>query len=239
MRVPPDDCAVVAGSTPVVSLGHPLLPEIATLGVNPSSNEFLSRDGTLLTRTSGDSRHLSPSRVARARGDRPEATARNVDDCAAYFERRQAVLDGPEFGLWPAGRRGTISGVPALVPKGHSFNPHTPRSHPAHKAGRLDSRAALHLIRGTTTRNQRRRKSSRPKAVETATGIWGCPTESEGALRRGHHPERQGDLEGCTNPDTWRLTCGLAAGDGDEPAPLSMPGKRSSAFIRLLGGEIG
>ena len=48
-QAPPDGCAVVPGSTPVVSFGHPLKPEVATLGINPSSREFLNRGKTLFS----------------------------------------------------------------------------------------------------------------------------------------------------------------------------------------------
>lgn len=88
MRVPPDDCAVVPGSTPVVAFGHPLHPEVATLGINPSSGEFLSRDGSLL---SGGKRRLATLDslgVATSADIDNAAAAKIVDESATYFHRR-------------------------------------------------------------------------------------------------------------------------------------------------------
>ena len=82
----PDGLAVVAGSTPVVSFGAPVGPEVATLGINPSSVEFLDRYGMLLT---GDLRRLATDDSLDAAGPDPMARAQAVvDDCAGYFGRR-------------------------------------------------------------------------------------------------------------------------------------------------------
>lgn len=84
---PPDGCAVVPGSTPVVSFGHPLDPLVATLGINPSSGEFLSR-GRLLE---GGQRRLATllSIGASEHGAIDVAQASVIiDDCATYFDRR-------------------------------------------------------------------------------------------------------------------------------------------------------
>ena len=88
IQAPPEGCAVVPGSTPVVSFGHPLKPEVATLGINPSSREFLNRDKTLF---SGSKRRLATlesigtTNYADLDIDRAGAI---ISDCANYFDRR-------------------------------------------------------------------------------------------------------------------------------------------------------
>ncbi len=42
-RDPPEDCCVVPGTTPVVAFGEPRMAEVATLAINPSSREFMTR----------------------------------------------------------------------------------------------------------------------------------------------------------------------------------------------------
>jgi hypothetical protein len=53
---------IVAGSTPVTSFGDPLPASVATLGINPSSREFVGDDGLLLT---GDLRRLATAESVR------------------------------------------------------------------------------------------------------------------------------------------------------------------------------
>lgn len=77
---------VVSGSTPVVAFGDPSLATVATLGINPSAQEFVER-GTLL---SGPNRRLSTLESLGAR-DSEDLTDDQVQtviaDCASYFER--------------------------------------------------------------------------------------------------------------------------------------------------------
>jgi len=83
---PPRGCAIVPGSTPVVSFGHPLAPTVATLGINPSSGEFLS-GGQLM---SGPRRRLATlaSLGAANYSDVDDHMAiQIIDDCASYFQR--------------------------------------------------------------------------------------------------------------------------------------------------------
>jgi len=83
---PPSGCRVVLGSTPVVSFGHPLEPRVATLGINPSSGEFLA-GGRLLE---GPKRRLATLRSLGLNGhDEVDDTAAAaiIDDCASYFDR--------------------------------------------------------------------------------------------------------------------------------------------------------
>lgn len=87
-QAPPDDCCVVVGSTPVVSFGHPLNPEITTLGINPSSSEFIGRNRRLL---SGDKRRLATLEslgVSAYSAIDGEHATQIVSDCATYFERQ-------------------------------------------------------------------------------------------------------------------------------------------------------
>jgi hypothetical protein len=86
-RLPPGAAPVVPGSTPVVAFGDPALAEVATLGINPSANEFL-QDGRLLT---GKQRRLATleSLGAQRLDQLTEAqVATIVADCATYFQRQ-------------------------------------------------------------------------------------------------------------------------------------------------------
>ena len=87
-RPPPEGCGVVPGGTPVVSFGHPLRPNVATLGINPSNSEFLDGAKRLLI---GERRRLATLESIAATGhadiDRERAAA-IVDDCATYFRRQ-------------------------------------------------------------------------------------------------------------------------------------------------------
>lgn len=86
-ETPPEGCSVVPGSTPVISFGHPLNPSVATLGINPSSGEFLSNDRLM----EGDQRRLATLESLGATGydEIDEARAATIiDDCASYFERK-------------------------------------------------------------------------------------------------------------------------------------------------------
>lgn len=86
-RVPPAGCGIVAGTTAVVSFGDPVRPAVATLGINPSSGEFLGRDGLL----DDDHRRLATLPSLRV-SDHAEIDAVLgsiiVSECAGYFDRR-------------------------------------------------------------------------------------------------------------------------------------------------------
>src|SRR4051812_11608039 len=47
-RPPPQDAAVIPGTTPVVHFGDPATARYATLGINPSRREFLDKTGQFL-----------------------------------------------------------------------------------------------------------------------------------------------------------------------------------------------
>jgi len=87
VNAPPKDCFVVGGSTPVVAFGDPTRSRVATIGINPSCNEFL-RKGLLME---GDKRRLATYESLRVSGFAELGSNRGVailDDCKAYFQRR-------------------------------------------------------------------------------------------------------------------------------------------------------
>lgn len=88
VRTPaPANCAVVPGSTPVTSFGDPTRATTATLGINPSSAEFLARDGALLE---GTKRRLATT-ISLGIGTRnldDDDASRVLEDCANYFQRQ-------------------------------------------------------------------------------------------------------------------------------------------------------
>jgi hypothetical protein len=84
---PPQDCFVVRGSTPVVAFGDPVRSSVATLGINPSSKEFLNRKGVLLA---GDKRRLATLHSLEVK-DRSSLDAEDgikvLNGCAEYFRK--------------------------------------------------------------------------------------------------------------------------------------------------------
>jgi hypothetical protein len=87
-QAPPEGCGVVTGTTPVVSFGDPVNPAVATLGINPSSAEFLGSDGGLLAGTQRRLATLASLGVSDY-GDVDAALGSViVDECASYFGRR-------------------------------------------------------------------------------------------------------------------------------------------------------
>jgi hypothetical protein len=56
MKSPPIKEYITPGSTPVVAFGNPITARVATVGINPSSQEFVNRKGDLLT---GEKRRLA------------------------------------------------------------------------------------------------------------------------------------------------------------------------------------
>lgn len=86
-RPVPAGCQVVPGSTPVVSFGDPRTARVATLGLNPSDEEF-TRDGDLLV--GGDARleSLDSLGVQSLEEAGDDAVRRVVEGCYGYFNRR-------------------------------------------------------------------------------------------------------------------------------------------------------
>jgi len=86
-RPAPPVRAIVAGSTPVLSFGDPLRAGVATLGINPSSREFIGEDSLLLT---GRLRRLATTESIGAEPRRQltvEQAGAVVEDCNGYFAR--------------------------------------------------------------------------------------------------------------------------------------------------------
>lgn len=87
-RAPDLDLGVVDGSTPVVSFGDPVEAPVATLGINPSSSEFLGSSGALFGGPERRLATLASLGVERYDELTPDHAAAIVDDCASYFDRR-------------------------------------------------------------------------------------------------------------------------------------------------------
>ena len=85
-RVPPADAAVVAGSTPVVSFGEPRRAVAATLGINPSTAEFIHH-GQMLA---GQRRLATLDSLQAQQCDllTESQIAQVIADCASYFGRQ-------------------------------------------------------------------------------------------------------------------------------------------------------
>lgn len=94
-RAPSHGCGIVPGTTSVVSFGDPVRPVVATLGINPSSGEFLGRGGKLLTGSKRRLASLDSLGVADHADIDAEVACLIVDDCARYFERRPYRWFGP------------------------------------------------------------------------------------------------------------------------------------------------
>ena len=83
-RPAPDLDVIVRGSQPVVSFGNELLADVATLGINPSVQEFARTGGSLLL--GADARLLSTGDMDTAPAGRNLVAAYGA--CLSYFGRR-------------------------------------------------------------------------------------------------------------------------------------------------------
>lgn len=84
----PHGCCVVPGSTPVVAFGECRSARVATLGLNPSRQEFLAQNGREL---SGDDRRFETLRSLGVTSleDAQDAVLQLVfDGCCQYFSRK-------------------------------------------------------------------------------------------------------------------------------------------------------
>lgn len=83
----PAGCSVIAGSTPVIAFGNARTARVATLGINPSSHEFVEkRTGNLLH---GDRQRLETLESLRASGCESltdEQVEKVVRACDNYFK---------------------------------------------------------------------------------------------------------------------------------------------------------
>ncbi|MEZ5991482.1 MAG: hypothetical protein R3E76_03935 [Planctomycetota bacterium] len=86
-QAPPDGVRVVPGSTPVISFGDFRTARVATLGWNPSKNEFLDRSGRELD-AEARRLHTHTSLGRSLLSDRRSTPARLVlEGCNGYFQR--------------------------------------------------------------------------------------------------------------------------------------------------------
>lgn len=86
-RAPSPDCAdsIVYGSIPVIAFGDPTVARIATVGINPSSMEFLNK-GKLLTRESARLKCLDDLGVDELSTAPPEVIVAAYRSCCNYFK---------------------------------------------------------------------------------------------------------------------------------------------------------
>lgn len=91
MKSPPIKEYITPGSTPVVAFGNPITAKLATVGINPSSREFLDAKGNLL---SEDNRRLADfqSLGLRSHSEINESVAKQVlEESNGYFKRAESV----------------------------------------------------------------------------------------------------------------------------------------------------
>jgi hypothetical protein len=84
---PPGGCPVVPGSTPVVAFGDPTVARAATLGLNPSRQEFLDPNGAELDGPRRRFETLASLGVADLKGAPREAIEAVLAACNEYFKR--------------------------------------------------------------------------------------------------------------------------------------------------------
>src|SRR5579871_2332551 len=86
---PPAGIRVVPGSTPVVAFGDVRSASVATLGLNPSKNEFLDSQGHLLEGNLRRLETISSLRDTQRNGSSScDSVARIFQGCNEYFRRR-------------------------------------------------------------------------------------------------------------------------------------------------------
>lgn len=85
-RLPPSDAHVVPGSTPVLSFGNASVAEVATLGLNPSRQEFLDRNGRELGGTARRFETLASLGVSSLSSASEPMLRRVVNACNGYFQ---------------------------------------------------------------------------------------------------------------------------------------------------------
>ena len=86
LRRPPSAPQIVAGSTPVLSFGNPSSATVATLGLNPSRQEFLDKDGRELTGAARRFETLASLGVSSLSSASHETLQRVVGACNGYFQ---------------------------------------------------------------------------------------------------------------------------------------------------------
>lgn len=86
LRRPPSAPQIVAGSTPVLSFGDPSTATVATLGLNPSRQEFLDKDGRELTGAARRFETFASLGVSSLSSAPTETLQRVVGACNGYFQ---------------------------------------------------------------------------------------------------------------------------------------------------------
>ena len=86
LRKPPPNAYVVPNSTPVISFGDPSKALIATLGLNPSRQEFLDTTGQELNGSARRFESLTSLGVSSLSSASDAALQRVVKACNAYFQ---------------------------------------------------------------------------------------------------------------------------------------------------------
>src|SRR5579871_2228552 len=84
-RGPPANCCVVDRSTPVLAFGDLFSSHAATLGLNPSSREFLDEHGQWLDEDERRLETLDTLRLDRLSNASDEQAGKIHDACAKYF----------------------------------------------------------------------------------------------------------------------------------------------------------
>jgi hypothetical protein len=84
---PPDGCGVVPGSTPVVAFGNPTVARVATLGLNPSRQEFLDRSGRELNGSRRRFETLTSLALVNLKTAPNESLLAVLTACNEYFNR--------------------------------------------------------------------------------------------------------------------------------------------------------
>ena len=91
MKSPPMKEYITPGSTPVVAFGNPMTANVATIGINPSSREFLDAKGQLLPE---ENRRLADfqSLGIKSHKEINESVAKRVlEESNSYFRRDESV----------------------------------------------------------------------------------------------------------------------------------------------------
>ena len=91
LKAPPISKYITPGSTPVVAFGDPIRAEIATVGINPSSREFLDAKGKLLTgsdRRLADFNSLGIKSLSELNSQLAE---RVLEDSNDYFQKEETI----------------------------------------------------------------------------------------------------------------------------------------------------
>ena len=83
----PEAAGVIDGTTAVVSFGDPMGAQVATLGINPSANEFLDRDDAFLPDKKRRLATLASIGATPESRLSPEQVRAVVEDCVSYFHR--------------------------------------------------------------------------------------------------------------------------------------------------------